>query len=217
MKVMKRREISRSVGRTVSTALIACSLLMPVLAADGNKNDSSKADKNESSRAVVSIDNFGKVNDHIYRGGQPKDENYQQLAAIGVKTIVDLRGDNERDARQAAESAGLKYINLGLAPKKYPQADAAPRFLEIVNNPDHGAVYVHGAGGRHRTGAMIAVYRMSVDGWGLDRAYQEMKDYDFYTSMGHGCYRDFVEDYYRSWQAQHKAEPAASTVTQTAN
>jgi hypothetical protein len=37
---------------------------------------------------------------------------------------------------------------------------------------------------------MDAAYRMSVDGWNIERAYQEMKDYGFYTGMGHGCYKD---------------------------
>ena len=35
---------------------------------------------------------FGKVNDFLYRGGQPKDEGIQQLKRLGIDTIVDLRG-----------------------------------------------------------------------------------------------------------------------------
>ena len=44
---------------------------------------------------------------------------------------------------------------------------------------------------------MIAVYRMSMDNWTVNQAYNEMKDYDFYTSWGHGCYKDYVFDYSR--------------------
>jgi protein tyrosine/serine phosphatase len=154
--------------------------------------------------AFVSIENFGRVNDHIYRGAQPKGDEYRQLAAIGVKTIVDLRGDREPGSQAAAERAGLRYINLPLASKKYPHPRAAEQFLGIVNNQANWPVYVHCQGGRHRTGAMIAVYRMSVDGWNVDQAYQEMKKYDFYTRWGHGCYKDYVFDYYRSWQARNR-------------
>ena len=49
---------------------------------------------------------------------------------------------------------------------------------------------------------MLAVYRMEVDGWDVDRAYQEMKDYDFYTRFGHGCYKDYVYDYNRALKAR---------------
>lgn len=182
---------SRRMHRSLlATLLLACIMLTPAIGAPG-----------------VSIENFGQVNEHIYRGGQPKGDDYRQLAAIGVKTIVDLRGDSERWAKSSAEAAGLRYINIPMAPKHYPQADAAQRFLDIVNDPENGVVFVHCAGGKHRTGAMIAVYRMSVDGWNIDRAYQEMKDYDFYTSMGHGCYKDYVYDYSRAVQA-HNVQPS---------
>ncbi len=162
--------------------------------------------RNAGGGFAVDIENFGQVNDHIYRGGQPKGGNYRQLAALGVKTIVDLRGDSERNARSSAEQAGLRYINLPLEPKSYPQADAAARFLEIVNDKANWPVYVHCAGGRHRTGAMLAVYRMEVDHWTIEQAFDEMKQYDFYTRNGHGCYKDYVFDYFRDHQAH--AQPA---------
>ena len=97
--------------------------------------------------------------------------------------------------------------------KEYPQADAAQRFLEIVNDQTNWPVYVHCAGGRHRTGSMIAVYRMTVDHWTLDQAYAEMKKYDFYTSGGHGCYKDYVNDYYRDLQAQVQTQPSKQEST----
>ena len=67
--------------------------------------------------------------------------------------------------------------------------------------------------GRHRTGAMIAVHRITIDGWDIDRTYQEMKDYDFYTRLGHGCYRDYVNDYYRNWQAYHQTYIVSDAAT----
>jgi protein tyrosine phosphatase (PTP) superfamily phosphohydrolase (DUF442 family) len=155
-----------------------------------------------SGAAKIAISNFGKVNDHLYRGSQPEGSDYQDLAALGIKTIVDLRDDAKSSSRSLAEQAGMEYINLPLDDKKYPPADAAERFLEVANNPANWPVYIHCAGGRHRTGAMTAVYRMSVDGWDIDRAYQEMKDYDFYTRWGHGDYKDYVYNYYRDLHKQ---------------
>jgi protein tyrosine/serine phosphatase len=150
----------------------------------------------------VDIENFGKVNDHFYRGAQPKGRNFEQLAALGVKTVVDLRQDTESGARTDTERAGMRYINLPMKEKSYPTAETAVRFLETVNNKANWPVYVHCAGGRHRTGVMTAVYRMSVDGWDIDKAYKEMKQFDFYTSWGHGCYKDYVYDYYRELKAR---------------
>jgi protein tyrosine phosphatase (PTP) superfamily phosphohydrolase (DUF442 family) len=163
-------------------------------------------DHKRASGYAVDIENFGKVNDHFYRGSQPKGRNYEQLAALGVKTIVDLREDADREARADAERAGLRYIKLPMKEKSYPQAETAARFLETVNNQANWPVYVHCAGGRHRTGAMTAVYRMSVDGWNIDQAYKEMKQFDFYTAWGHGCYKDYVYDYYRDLQTRAQGQ-----------
>ena len=49
--------------------------------------------------------NFDKVNDFVYRGGQPTAEGFKSLAALGVKTVIDLREIGERQ--------GLILIALG--------------------------------------------------------------------------------------------------------
>jgi protein tyrosine/serine phosphatase len=185
--------------------VIACCALLTAFAGPDPEQEPAQGN------VPVTIENFGNVNEHIYRGGQPNGDNYRQLVAIGIKTVVDLRGDSERGSKALAEEAGLRYINLPLADKQYPQPDAAQRFLETVNDPTIWPVYVHCAGGRHRTGAMIAVYRITIDGWDIDHTYQEMKDYGFYTRLGHGCFRDYVNDYYRNWQAYHQTYLAADT------
>ena len=192
---------------TIIAAVVCCGPLTAFAVQD------SRQESAQQGNATVTVENFGKVNDHIYRGGQPTADNFRQLAGFGIKTVVDLRGDSKPDSKALAEGAGLRYIHLPMEPKQYPRPDAAQRFLEIVNDQSNWPVYVHCAGGRHRTGAMIAVYRITIDGWDIDRTYQEMKDYDFYTRLGHGCYRDYVKDYYRNWQAYHQTYIVSDAVT----
>jgi protein tyrosine phosphatase (PTP) superfamily phosphohydrolase (DUF442 family) len=201
---MKHRFLSHKVWGAVTAATLICAMTLTASAIQDHKQIA-------GDNVAVDIENFGKVNDHFYRGAQPKGRNYKQLAALGIKTIVDLREDAEDDARSATEQSGMRYINLAMKEKSYPQADTATRFLQIVNDEANWPVFVHCAGGRHRTGVMTAVYRMSVDGWGIDRTYQEMKRYDFSTSWGHGCYKDYVYDYYRGLQAQAQSQRIAPT------
>jgi hypothetical protein len=80
-----------------------------------------------------------------------------------------------------------------------------------VDDPSTGKFFVHCAGGRHRTGAMGAVYGFEKYGWNYDQVYAEMKQFDFYTSWGHGDFKTFVEDYSRQMQARHTA-PAPKVV-----
>jgi hypothetical protein len=42
---------------------------------------------------------------------------------------------------------------------------------------------------------MVAIYRMTHDGWTVDQAYNEMLAYDFYTAGGHEGFKTFVFDY----------------------
>src|SRR5689334_8709104 len=61
--------------------------------------------ENQGTVQETDVKNFGKVNDHIYRGAQPDGDEYKKLAAIGIKTIIDLRERPEKDARRLAEDA----------------------------------------------------------------------------------------------------------------
>lgn len=154
--------------------------------------------------ALVKIKNFGQMDDRFFRGAQPKDEaDYKALAALGIKTVIDLTDDPKDYEKPLVESLGMKYIHIPMIAKKYPTPEATEAFLKTVNDPNTGKFYLHCAGGRHRTGAMGAVYRYEFYNWDFEKVYQEMKQYDFYTSWGHGAFKDFVKDYHAKKQANN--------------
>ena len=49
----------------------------------------------------AAIPNFHQVNQHVYRGGQPGPGAWQNLAKMGVKTVVDLRREDEHSTAAA--------------------------------------------------------------------------------------------------------------------
>ena len=154
--------------------------------------------------AYVKIKNFGQMDERFFRGAQPKDEaDYKALSELGIKTVIDLTDAPKEYEKRFVESLGMKYVNIPMVGKKYPTAEATEAFLKTVNNPDTGKFFLHCAGGRHRTGAMGAVYRYEFYNWDFEKVYQEMKQYDFYTSWGHGAFKDFVKDYYAKKQANN--------------
>jgi len=163
------------------------------------------AQSNESSN--IKIKNFGQMDARFFRGAQPKQDDYKQLAALGIKTIIDLTDDPQSYERPSAEAAGLHYVNIPMSDKHYPESAQIDQFLKLVDDPSTGKFYVHCAGGRHRTGVMGAVYRFNHDHWNFDQVYAEMKKYDFYTRWGHGDMKKFVEDYAVSF-AQNNAAAA---------
>ena len=145
--------------------------------------------------SAIRIDNFGVVNDHYYRGAQPTSADYPDLAALGVKTVIDLTRDGRDDEKGLVEAAGMKFVRIPLTTTEAPAGMAVTQFLALVTDPANQPVYVHCQGGRHRTGTMTAIYRMTQEGWTPARAYDEMKQYRFEGFPGHPELKKFVLGY----------------------
>ena len=158
---------------------------------------SQEIQKNHASPDVskVTIKNFGQMDDRFFRGGQPKENDYSQLAALGIKTVIDLQDDPTSYEKRNVEALGMKYVNIPMSDKDYPEMAKVEQFLKLVDDPTTGKFYVHCAGGRHRTGVMGAVYRFNHYNWNYDQVYAEMKKYDYYSRWGHGDMKKFVKDY----------------------
>jgi len=150
----------------------------------------------------IRIDNFGQINDHYYRGAQPEAQDFKDLAALGIRTVIDLQKDGSAEEQQLVERAGMKFYRIPMTTTDRPSDAAVQQFLSLVNNPANQPVYVHCQGGRHRTGVMTAAYRMTQDGWTADQAYAEMKKYGFETLLGHPVLKKFVYDFYATLPAQ---------------
>ena len=175
------------VPRTISTATVGLAMLALAISSIAQEKQSSFKTR---------IKNFGCINENFFRGAQPKDSDYKDLATMGVKTIIDLRDDAERNEQRFVEDAGMKYVNIPMKDDARPADQKVQEFLKIVNDPANLPIYVHCKGGRHRTGLVTAVYRMEKDGWDVNQAYSEMKRFDFGYGFGHGALKDYVFDYH---------------------
>ena len=190
------------IPRLIPFASLTLTLLISAVAF-GQENQTNNS-------AQIKIKNFGQMDDRFYRGAQPKESDYAALAALGIHTVVDLREDAKDYERSAVEAAGMRYVNIPIEDKHDPSDAQIAEFLKVVDDQATGKFYVHCAGGRHRTGVMGAIYRFNNYHWSLDQVYQEMLDFDFYTSNGHGGQKTFVENYAKRFQT-----PAAATTIAT--
>ena len=180
--------------RIAAALLLVCSFAAfdasPARAGDGN------ASAAVVQRTAIRIDNFGRISDTYYRGAQPQGNDYSALAALGVKTVINLTSDDAlAEEPGLVQKAGMKYVALPMTTRVAPTAEQLAQFLEIVNDPASQPVYVHCVGGRHRTGVMTAVYRMTHDGITGKAAFEEMKQYKFGAAMLHPEFKQFVYNY----------------------
>ncbi len=145
----------------------------------------------------IRIKNFGQMDKRLYRGACPKKDDFRALAALGINTVVDLRKKADPLERIYVEELGMQYVNIPMSDKEYPHSEHINTFLNLIKDSTVGNIFIHCAGGRHRTGVIGAVYRFTVNRWNYDEAYAEMKSYDFYTRWGHHPLKTFVKDFAR--------------------
>jgi protein tyrosine/serine phosphatase len=183
-------------GRRNSLATVALAFTLGFSGAAQAASKAPAATQATALPAVVSIDNFGQVNPRYFRGAQPKGRDFDDLARLGVKLVIDLAAEGDPNERANAERAGMKFVRIPMSTSARPSQAAIGQFLSLVNEQANQPVYVHCMGGRHRTGVMTAVYRMTEEGWTADRAFSEMKQYKFGADFLHPVLKAFVFDFF---------------------
>ena len=128
--------------------------------------------------AAHGIANYGQVNPMLLRGAQPDEPGIATLQRLGVTTIINLRraDDVVPDEEAAAHRHGLTYVNVPLPGFSAPTDAAVSHVLALIATAP-GPVFVHCEHGADRTGTIIACYRIRHDGWTVERALAETRQY----------------------------------------
>lgn len=143
------------------------------------------------------LPNFHRVNDRLYRGAQPRANGLERLAKLGIKTIINLRDDDERALiqEQKARAAGFDYFNVPVTRLGRPNDAEILRILEIINSPDKQPVFVHCKHGADRTGVVIGAFRILHEGWTSEQAKAEANRYGM--KIWQFSMKDYLSDLYR--------------------
>ena len=141
------------------------------------------------------VRNFAEVNDHLYRGGAPSNIGFQELAAMHVTMVIDLRepGESTDFEKQAAKLFGMKYVNVPLRPFSAPSQGQMDQVLSLLLHSDSDRIFLHCRRGKDRTGTVIACYRMQHDHWDKRAALAEARKHGMsFTERG---MRSFILDF----------------------
>lgn len=144
----------------------------------------------------------------LYRSGCMTAPGFRAaIERYGIKTIVNLQDEapdpdlprnylglgSERES-ELCDELGVRFIamtadlvNRRDFPAQRPQAIDA--FLRIMDDPANYPVLVHCRAGLHRTGCLMAVYRMEYDAWTKEEAIRELR------RMGFGRFSTSANDY----------------------
>ncbi len=145
-------------------------LLLGNLAIAGAHAWASRHSGDRTTAAPSGVENFDVVDDRVWRGAAPSARGYRSLAARGVRTIVDLRAEDDVHVDEAALAPlGLTRVHIPVRDGQAPSEDKVRRFLDAVSAGD-GKVFVHCGAGVGRTGAMAAAYLVATGEAAPDQA-----------------------------------------------
>jgi protein tyrosine/serine phosphatase len=130
--------------------------------------------------ATPEVANLHRVSSSLYRSAQPSRQGFAFLsgqpslmsADRPIKTILSLRAFND-DAPLIAPSFALRLEQIRFY-SWHPENEDVVKFLRIVTTPALQPVLVHCQHGSDRTGTMVAIYRIALEGWTKEQAVDEM-------------------------------------------
>lgn len=148
------------------------------------------------------VPNFAQINENLYRGAQTTEIGVKELAKLGVKTIINLRGEdkNSRREKEWAQNAGVKFIAVDLKNWFKPKTEDIEQIIKYIDALENQPVFVHCRRGADRTGTVVAVYRITHDDFTAKQAIDEAKEFDF--GWWQFWMKDYINDYYGNFLKQ---------------
>ena len=161
------------IRRRVLPLLLALSLCVPAFAANAARPSAWAA-----AVAAKGVENLYRVEPDLYRSARPAAEGFRELAALGVKTVLDVESPGD-DAAVRGTAIRLFHVPMSAFGLRNDRVLAA---LRILADPANRPIVVHCHLGADRTGALIALYRVVVQGWSKEDAIREMDDGGYHHS-----------------------------------
>jgi hypothetical protein len=154
----------------------------------------------------------------FYRSGCMTAPGFREaIQRYGIRTILNVN-DEEPDTPLAegyfskesileselCKEMNVKYVFLCLdlldkRKSNLARPAAIEQFLALMDNPENYPVLIHCRAGLHRTGCLVAVYRMEYDHWSMEQALGELKAHGFgeYASTD---FNEYIAQYVVNYQ-----------------
>jgi len=106
--------------------------------------------------SIPGVENFGFISADLWRGARPTTQGVATLAAMGVRTIINLE---LLENPAAPMPPGMCIVRLPCSGWQCDRVDTAAVLAAIRDNPK--PIFIHCREGRDRTGRAVAAYRLA--------------------------------------------------------
>lgn len=158
---------------------------------------------------VEGVPNLVEITPKLYRGGQPTEAGFEELARMGIGVVVDGRELHWGEGKKV-NRLGMQYVHLPWY-CLFPKDKTFAQFLALIRDNPHKKIFVHCRLGDDRVAMMVAAYRMAVERWTAEEAMREMQSTGFTFSHHFICPR--LARYERSFPERYRTDPIFQSAT----
>jgi protein tyrosine/serine phosphatase len=119
------------------------------------------------------LPNFGWIEPWLARGGEPNPAGYKWLHDTGIKTVVNLRAEDDTEAA-LDQSLGLAHVQVPVVDNHAPSLQQALDWLAFCATASNRPIFVHCQSGHGRTSTFCILVRLA-QGVALDEALHEQE------------------------------------------
>ncbi len=150
--------------------------------------------------------NMSHVVPGVYRSNQPSPKRIQKYAAMGIKTIVNLRGPSGMPPfefeKEACDAYGITLLSVpGLSARAAPPRHVLQDVLQTISTAQHPLMF-HCKSGADRTSLAAALYLLSVTGASVSTARKQFGLRYIHFKWTEAGVLDYILDQYEIAQSE---------------
>ncbi len=162
----------------------------------------------------------------FYRSGQLTAQGLREvIERHQIKTVINLQNEapdplmretyfGKPVIRESTlcQQLGVRYLLLepDLLPPKHDEQER-PRvideYLQVLDDPTAYPILLHCKAGLHRTGLLVAIYRMECEGWTVGEAIRELRANGFAHEDSTSA-NEYIAQYLQSYQTGIRRNPS---------
>lgn len=157
----------------------------------------------------------------VYRSAQLTAAAFHEVVQQhGIRTVINVQNETPNpklgnvDEAALLRDLGVRYVFIDMdllerhrIPAERPTA--IDGFLKVMDDPASYPVLIHCKAGLHRTGTLVALYRLEYEGTRIHEALGELVANGFSPRQA-TARNDYIKQYLLTYQPRPRPEPAAA-------